>query len=562
MSDHSLDTEQRKWSVATYIEAAPHDLQGEHDEQRLTLGEDNFTHISIHIGEPEVCDLAVRTTGQHTDAFHFAHAMSSSSRGKDTGIQPASPATVQMLGLRSSAEDAHSHTDTRINEVHRFAHLYLAKERGGRGNIHEDGDSMQTRSWTRVGTIRTSDNLEENSALVRLVTKLSEGGTIQTNMGNEEWDLRFRLKFGDLTTRLRSLVMPAILDVCNGLSSLHSHDRRHPVAMVVASYARCLLAETTPHHGGHDLQLEHLPSKPSVEFYSFGTHAAKVATPASIYRAEPFTTQQSETASDERHWAHWCQQILHWLSPPNSMNVFCRARQQWQRGTGEWLLNSHTFKSFMGNQLPMLWLYGEAGCGKTVLSSVLIETLQSHLASTDAAVLFFYFDFADKRKQSFDDALRSFACQAARVAKTASRELAFLYEFCGHGQQQPSTWILHQTLKRSFASMGRVTIVLDALEECTTSLHLLQWIRESVTSDSINVQILATSRHEPEIELAFGEWLNHEARMRLERSDMDIDIRAYIQHRILAETGLACWRSTSTVRNEMADRLTAKANGV
>jgi DNA replication protein DnaC len=56
-----------------------------------------------------------------------------------------------------------------------------------------------------------------------------------------------------------------------------------------------------------------------------------------------------------------------------------------------------------------LWIYGIPGCGKTILSSAIIENLRASLGSQ--FVLYFYFDFNNTAKQSLQNMIRSLISQ-------------------------------------------------------------------------------------------------------------------------------------------------------
>lgn len=86
-----------------------------------------------------------------------------------------------------------------------------------------------------------------------------------------------------------------------------------------------------------------------------------------------------------------------------------------------------------------MWLNGIPGCGKTVLSSSIIEDLQKSSSDALSAILYFYFDFNDIRKQTIDNALRSLVWQAATYTRHLSKDLKQLYVSCGEGKDQPST---------------------------------------------------------------------------------------------------------------------------
>jgi hypothetical protein len=58
-----------------------------------------------------------------------------------------------------------------------------------------------------------------------------------------------------------------------------------------------------------------------------------------------------------------------------------------------------------------LWLYGIPGCGKTILSSTIIEDVLYHYHDPTMAVIYFYFDFNDVEKQQYEKMLRSLITQ-------------------------------------------------------------------------------------------------------------------------------------------------------
>ena len=70
------------------------------------------------------------------------------------------------------------------------------------------------------------------------------------------------------------------------------------------------------------------------------------------------------------------EKIERWLSPPNPSTNYNRALQQRQEGTGLWFLQSHVYTQWKIQRNSTLWLYGIPGCGKTILSSTIIEDLE------------------------------------------------------------------------------------------------------------------------------------------------------------------------------------------
>ena len=68
-----------------------------------------------------------------------------------------------------------------------------------------------------------------------------------------------------------------------------------------------------------------------------------------------------------------------------------------------------------GPKHRMVWMYGPAGCGKTILSSAAIEDIKTycHDGQANAAQAIFYFSFSDNRKQGLLDLLYSLVEQLA-----------------------------------------------------------------------------------------------------------------------------------------------------
>ncbi|KAK6212828.1 hypothetical protein LQW54_004917 [Pestalotiopsis sp. IQ-011] len=86
------------------------------------------------------------------------------------------------------------------------------------------------------------------------------------------------------------------------------------------------------------------------------------------------------------------------------MNQFPSIKARYP-GSGRRLLESEAYTTWKTGDSSFLWLYGIPGCGKTILTSTVIEDLQKS-QSLAQALLYFYFDFTDSRKQSFENTLR------------------------------------------------------------------------------------------------------------------------------------------------------------
>lgn len=91
--------------------------------------------------------------------------------------------------------------------------------------------------------------------------------------------------------------------------------------------------------------------------------------------------------------------ICSWLSAPDPSTNYHKAHKQRQAQTGLWFLQSTRFTQWKVSAASRLWLYGIPGCGKTILSSTVIEHLLQHCSDDNSIVTaYFYIDFNDAQK--------------------------------------------------------------------------------------------------------------------------------------------------------------------
>jgi Cdc6-like AAA superfamily ATPase len=261
------------------------------------------------------------------------------------------------------------------------------------------------------------------------------------------------------------------------------------------------------------------------------------------------------------------QDAMHkWLSPPDPSTNYNKALQQRQKGTGLWLLQSSLFQKWHRQQHSFLWLYGIPGCGKTILSSTIIE----HLMDThpDQLLLYFYFDFTDASKQTFDNVLRSLISQLYHKRKDTQKLLDSLFSSCGNGRSQPTCESLCKVFLQMINQTEEIYIVLDALDECRTrkgplSEGLLAWIQSLQNLEQRNVHLLVTSRPEHDIEQVLREVAQSDRDIVPLQSDLiKDDIRSYVHTRVRKSDGLKRWRKLPDVLDEIERVLMEKAQGM
>jgi hypothetical protein len=226
--------------------------------------------------------------------------------------------------------------------------------------------------------------------------------------------------------------------------------------------------------------------------------------------------------------------IVAWLAPPNPRTNHDTARQRHESHTGGWLLKSSQYQSWKTGAVSHLWMYGKAGCGKTILCSTAIEDIQIHCQKDpDTAYAIFYFSFSDEHKQSDGDLLRSLVAQLGWREPGLSM-LRQAYENPKRSVLEPDE--LEKILLNSTKSCNRVYLIMDALDECPEDDEARQRVLERIerlAQGASNLKILATSREIPAIRESMAA-LGSEP-IRIVTSAVDADIRIYIAHQLSSD---------------------------
>jgi Cdc6-like AAA superfamily ATPase len=259
------------------------------------------------------------------------------------------------------------------------------------------------------------------------------------------------------------------------------------------------------------------------------------------------------------------EQIKRWLSPSDPSTNYNKALQQRQEGSGLWFLQIDAFEKWKKTRNSFLWLYGIPGCGKTILSSTIIEDLEKSLERQP--LLYFYFDFSDTDKQKTESMVRSLISQLYSKCGGASKEFNSLFSACGDGSRQPSCESLCKALLHMIDQVKEVWIVLDALDECCTrngepTEGLLSWIRDLLSSEQRNVHLLATSRPEQDIKSIVSDFAHADDMIHIQSDLVTNDIRMYVHTRVRQQEGLKRWRSQPKVQDEIETRLMERVDGM
>jgi hypothetical protein len=215
--------------------------------------------------------------------------------------------------------------------------------------------------------------------------------------------------------------------------------------------------------------------------------------------------------------------ILSCLSPIDFETTHADVRSRRAENTGRWLLETSEFKSWMTTP-GILWCRGKAGTGKTILSSLIIDTLR-HLqkSGSNLGVAGIYCSY--RSPQTTKNMMGSILRQLLEPLEELPRSI----------MDNPS--VAAQNPNAAFASISsssykRVMLVVDALDECTERIDLLRAIRQI----PIEIHALIVSRTgiddiERELRVA----------RRLEIRSHEEDLRTFLQQNLRQQAYLSSW---------------------
>ncbi|KAI9881492.1 MAG: hypothetical protein M1830_000055 [Pleopsidium flavum] len=250
---------------------------------------------------------------------------------------------------------------------------------------------------------------------------------------------------------------------------------------------------------------------------------------------------------------------LRWLNVGDSSISYAEACKKRQSGTGTWFLTGSEYAAWKVNHGSLLWLHGIPGCGKTVLSSTIIEDLVAYTsAATGIGLAYFYFDFSDVERQSVRSLISSLISQLSGqspVLPNCVEALYDKYEDCG---QQPRERDLKAALEVLIESFPHVYLVLDALDECSEREELMQSLDELLSKSMDGLHLLTTSRKEQDIEDAFDNL--RPVKISLAVKEVNEDIKLHIKSRLSQDLRLK--RLAEATKAEIETALLDGAHGM
>ena len=253
--------------------------------------------------------------------------------------------------------------------------------------------------------------------------------------------------------------------------------------------------------------------------------------------------------------------ILDWLDAPDPSINYDKALDSKLECTGLWFLDGEAFANWKTDKASRIWLYGIPGCGKSVLSSAIIENL-SHIYDNipGKVVVYYYFDFSDKQKQDVSSMLRSLICQLAQNFHKIPEDLEKAFSEYGKMRKSLPQKGLLQLLRQTIKEFPQVYVVLDALDECATWGELMKVLEDIFNWQLPHMHIIITSRREKQIEDVLEDIKGPREHICIMNDAVDEDIKLYVNHELSSRKSLR--KKSNEIKAEIERALAEGAKGM
>lgn len=230
---------------------------------------------------------------------------------------------------------------------------------------------------------------------------------------------------------------------------------------------------------------------------------------------------------NKRHEDIEYRKILDWLSPTDYSTQqadFIRRRQE---GTGQWLLKSKEFVTWLDDTGKTLFCPGIPGAGKTMIASIVIDYLwRTFKADERIGIGYIYYSYKTQHNQSCENSMANILKQLVQGQSISCDEVESLYKSHYRSKTRPSIGETKDAIRSVMKKYSKVYFVVDALDECKNEERKKFLNEVFCLQAETGLNFLTTSRDFPEIRAALKDV------MILEIRASDEDVLAYVEGQI------------------------------
>lgn len=250
------------------------------------------------------------------------------------------------------------------------------------------------------------------------------------------------------------------------------------------------------------------------------------------------------------------QVIIDWLTKIDYIPQQIDFTSKCQDGTGQWVLDSNEFQTWLNTSRQTLFCPGMPGGGKTMITSIIVNYLcTSYRKDANIGIAYIYCNFRNQEKQEPAQIFASLLRQLVQGRPCVPECVKSFYRLHKDKPGPPPNKILN-ILHAITAEYSRTFIVIDALDEIQVSdggcIELLSEIFNIQTKTGIN--LFATSRLLPEILQAF------KGSISLEISASRDDVRMYLEGHMTRLP--SCVRRNSALQENIKTEIVKAVDGM
>ncbi|KAF4995561.1 hypothetical protein FDECE_12760 [Fusarium decemcellulare] len=327
------------------------------------------------------------------------------------------------------------------------------------------------------------DNPTIHYGRIASANRLMKDALIRDEFATKKDVLCFEMEAAGLMNHFACLV---IRGICDYSDSHKNKEWQGYAAMTASAYAKDLLCRLAPNR---------------VEAMN------KISEAISDLKNEVSDTSRKADAILHHQRTQEQNDMLDWLTPVDYGSQQSDYFGRRQPGTGNWLLESAEFCTWLENSNQTLFCPGIPGAGKTILTSVVIDDMTSRFCwNTNIGIAYIYCDFRRQDQQNVVDLLASLLKQLAQGRPSLPAAMKSLYAKHKKDRTSPSLEEISSTLRMVSEMYQRVFIIVDALDECRAS----NLCRGRFLSELFNLQthcavnLFATSRPLTDITARFA----------------------------------------------------------